>query len=221
MSGHAYRTGGSIQADDAYNGRVVRMFFGVLVTVSIVAMSAAVIVSAVKGTSGGSHMTAGGAQMTAGGPQMTAGGPQMTAGGPQMTAGGPQMTAATPGMSAPGTSASSGAVVVKPVVHLTIAGGSRLGSDGKMHDAFSITNYAVRVGQPVKLVIDNTDSAPHSITAAAVGVNIVARPGIHTYTLVVQKAGRFLWLCTLPCDTEANGWAMSRPGFMSGYITAT
>jgi hypothetical protein len=25
----------------------------------------------------------------------------------------------------------------------------------------------------------------------------------------------------IPCDSDAHGWAMQNPGFMSGYITAT
>jgi heme/copper-type cytochrome/quinol oxidase subunit 2 len=58
---------------------------------------------------------------------------------------------------------------------------------------------------------------PHSITAPAAGVNIVVMPGVHTYTLVVKRAGTFLWFCTFQCDE----WAMQHPGYMSGYITAS
>ena len=110
---------------------------------------------------------------------------------------------------------------VKPVVRLSIAGSVLMGPDGRMHDAFSVTDYAVHVGQAIRLVINNTDSAPHTITAPGAGVNIVIKQGVHTYTLVVHKAGRFMWFCALPCDTDSAGWAMSKPGFMAGYITAT
>jgi plastocyanin len=107
------------------------------------------------------------------------------------------------------------------VVDLKIIGSYKVGPDGKKHDAFTKTEFAVKVGQPLTLQIDNTDNAPHSITSPVAGVNIIAQPGVHTYTLVVTKAGRFEWYCMLPCDSDANGWAMQNPGFMSGYITAT
>jgi heme/copper-type cytochrome/quinol oxidase subunit 2 len=104
---------------------------------------------------------------------------------------------------------------------LKIVGGSKIGPDGKKHDEFTKTEFAVKVGQPLKLKIDNTDDVPHSITAPVVGVNLMIRPGVHTYTLVVTQAGKFQWFCIIPCDSDAAGWAMSHPGFMAGYITAT
>ena len=106
-------------------------------------------------------------------------------------------------------------------VDLKIIGSYKKGPDGKLHDAFTTTEFAVKVGQPLTLKIDNTDNSPHSITSAVAGVNIIAQPGVHTYTLLVNKAGKFEWNCMLPCDTDAGGWAMQNPGFMSGYITAT
>lgn len=106
------------------------------------------------------------------------------------------------------------------VVDVKIVGGAKQGPDGKKHDAFSKTEYNVKVGQPVKLRIDNTDNAPHSISSPEAGVNIIAQPGVHTYTLLVSKAGKYLWYCMLPCDSDAGGWAMQHPGYMSGYITA-
>jgi heme/copper-type cytochrome/quinol oxidase subunit 2 len=108
----------------------------------------------------------------------------------------------------------------KPI-SLKIVGGSKLGPDGKKHDAFTKTEFAVKVGQPLKLKIDNTDDVPHSITAPVVGMNLTIKPGVHTYSLVVTQAGKFQWFCIIPCDTDAGGWAMSHPGFMAGYITAT
>ena len=52
-------------------------------------------------------------------------------------------------------------------------------------------------------------------------MNIVVKPGVHTYELVVKEKGRFSWFCVIPCDDQANGWAMQHAGYMSGYITAT
>jgi hypothetical protein len=91
------------------------------------------------------------------------------------------------------------------------------GPEGEKHDAFTTTEFTVRVGQPQELKIDNTDEVPHSITAPGAGINIIVMPGTHTYTLVVKKAGTYLWFCTFVCDE----WAMQHPGYMSGYITAS
>jgi heme/copper-type cytochrome/quinol oxidase subunit 2 len=115
------------------------------------------------------------------------------------------------------------AVVSAPtkVIDTKVEGGVKRGPDGKMHDMFTVTNFNVKVGQPVKVRIDNTDDVPHSITSAAAGVNIIAQPGLHTYTMTVAAAGKFQWNCMLPCDTDVNGWAMQHPGYMSGYITAS
>ncbi len=127
-----------------------------------------------------------------------------------------------PGMTSSGTAASGtpASSAVPTAVRLKVIPSSKRGPDGKLHDAFTVTNFAVHVGQPVKLTIDNTDNQPHSITSPAAGVSIVAKPGVHTYTLLVNKSGRFLWYCAYPCDSDAHGWAMTHPGFMSGYITA-
>ena len=110
---------------------------------------------------------------------------------------------------------------VQGVVHITIAGSVKKGPDGKMHDAFSVADYRVNAGVPITLVVDNKDDQPHSISSPGAGVSIITKPGRHTYTLLVRKVGRFFWYCAFPCDSDANGWAMKNPGFMSGYITAT
>lgn len=120
---------------------------------------------------------------------------------------------------APAATASSASTqpAATKTVSLKIIPEYKKGPDGQKHDAFTVTDFAVKVGQPLKLAIDNTDSAPHSITAPLAGINIVVQPGQHTYTLVVSKAGKFQWNCMLPCDD----WAMQNVGYMGGYITAT
>ncbi len=70
-------------------------------------------------------------------------------------------------------------------------------------------------------MIDNTDDQPHSITALGTGVNVIIKPGRHTYSLMLSKAGRYFWFCAYPCDSDADGWGMKHAGFMSGYITVT
>lgn len=125
---------------------------------------------------------------------------------------------AAPAVKAAAVASAPAAVKVED---LKIIGAYKTGPDGKKHDAFTKTEFAVKVGQPLKLRIDNTDDVPHSINSPAAGVNIIAQPGVHTYVLMVKSAGRFQWYCMIPCDSNANGWAMQNPGFMSGYITAT
>jgi hypothetical protein len=127
--------------------------------------------------------------------------------------------AATP--TAPGSSTSAATTTPTKVISLKIIGGSKLGPDGKQHDEFTKTEYAVKVGTPIDLKIDNTDDVEHSITSPQIGVNIIVKPGVHTYQLVVKEKGRFSWFCVIPCDTDANGWAMQHAGFMAGFITAT
>lgn len=106
--------------------------------------------------------------------------------------------------------------VAKTVALSVIPEGKR-GPEGEKHDEFTVTEFAVRAGQPQELRIDNTDEVPHSITAPEAGVNIVVMPGVHTYTLLAKRPGRFLWFCTFRCDE----WAMEHPGYMSGYITVS
>ncbi len=111
----------------------------------------------------------------------------------------------------------SGAPTVQPTVYLTVSPEIRPAADGKLHDAFSTTNFYVHTGQPIQLVIDNTDSAAHSIVAPGAGVSIMVKPGTHTYTLLVRKAGRFQWFCGMPCDP----YSMTHDGYMRGFITAS
>jgi hypothetical protein len=128
---------------------------------------------------------------------------------------------ATSTSSAPATPAATPPAPAAKPVSLKILGAFKTGPDGKKHDAFTKTEFAVRVGQPLQLKIDNTDDVPHSITSPVAGVNITIQPGVHTYTLTVNEAGRFQWFCIIPCDSDAKGWAMEHAGFMAGYITAT
>jgi plastocyanin len=110
---------------------------------------------------------------------------------------------------------------VGQTISLSVAGSIKKGPDGKMHDAFSRTNFAVKVGQPTQMRIDNKDASPHSITALGTGVSIIVNPGVHTYTMIATKAGRYEWMCVIPCDSDAHGWAMTHPGYMAGFITVT
>jgi len=129
-------------------------------------------------------------------------------------------------VAAAGTSASAAGTTPQStgpaqVISFTVNGGWKKGPDGKLHDAFSQTEFNVKVGQTVELKVNNEDESAHSITSPVAGVNIMIVPGVHTYTMVVKQAGHFFWDCIVPCDSEANGWAMKHAGYMAGYITAT
>jgi hypothetical protein len=110
----------------------------------------------------------------------------------------------------------NGVAPVAGTIYMSVSPGVKPGPDGKLHDAFSVTAFNVHAGRPVKLVIDNTDTAKHSITSPAAGVNIVAMPGTHTYTLLVRKSGIFQWYCNYPCDP----YSMMHDGYMRGTITS-
>lgn len=129
----------------------------------------------------------------------------------------------TSGIAAPAGSSTAGSVASVPakLISLKVIPGGKLGPDKLKHDIYTKTEFAVKVGQTLELKIDNTDEGEHSITSPEIGVNIVVKPGIHTYELVVKEKGRFSWFCVIPCDTEANGWAMLHAGYMGGFITAT
>src|SRR5690242_17268610 len=62
---------------------------------------------------------------------------------------------------------------------VVIRGGNKLAPDGKRHDSWSVTDYRVPAGRPVRLLIDNRDGAPHTMTSPQAGVDIVAAPGRH------------------------------------------
>ena len=130
----------------------------------------------------------------------------------------------TSGAAPPATSSTpsnTASTLPTKTISLKVVAGGKRGPDKIMHDAFTKTEFAVKVGQKLDLKIDNTDEGEHSITSPEIGVNIIVKPGVHTYEIVVKEKGRFSWFCVIPCDDEANGWAMQHAGYMAGYITAT
>jgi hypothetical protein len=120
-------------------------------------------------------------------------------------------------MMAVATSTASATSTAVPVENLKVIPDYRRGPDGNTHDVFTKTNFDVKVAEPLKLRIDNTDDVNHTITSPGAEVNITVKPGVHTYTLMVKTAGHFQWYCMLPCDE----WGMKHAGYMSGYITAS
>jgi plastocyanin len=108
------------------------------------------------------------------------------------------------------------------------------GSDGLRHDTTLGANFTVAQGSRVTVTVYNYDEGPHTITAAKLGLNVTI-PGAKdeangvasktTFTFTATKAGKFLWVCKLPCDKGQGYWDMNSPskkiGFMAGYITVT
>ena len=122
----------------------------------------------------------------------------------------------------PAAAAAAAAQTAAPVTAETkIVPSWKVGPDGKKHDSFAVTNFTVKVGQKLNIVVDNTDEGSHSMTSPVANVNIVVLPGKHTYTVVFTKPGKFEWHCVIPCDDETKGWAMTHPGYMAGYFNVT
>ncbi|MCM2532351.1 hypothetical protein NDK43_08025 [Neobacillus pocheonensis] len=110
-------------------------------------------------------------------------------------------------------------------VSMVVNPGYKLGPDGKMHDSFATGDITVKVEQPVEVTVYNLDQGEHSITAKDLGLNFVAKasaidgvPAVSTFTFTPQKEGKFMWMCTIPCDDDAKGWAMSNDNNMMGYF---
>jgi plastocyanin len=110
------------------------------------------------------------------------------------------------------------------------------GPDGKGHDAFVPSSFAVKSGSRVTVTVVNYDEGLHSMTAPGVGLdasitggkalsNGKIGPVTTHFTFTPTTKGTFRWYCKIPCDKGANYWAMepgydgpSENGFMAGYI---
>ncbi len=119
-------------------------------------------------------------------------------------------------------------------VTLVIQGDWILGPDNQTHDAFVPCNLTVFTGQTVNLTFENFDNMPHSFVSPALGVSFqipgsqtVGIPEISRYQFTEATLGSYRWWCSLPCDSDAGGWAMTsgsdgqpgQIGFMGGFVT--
>ncbi|HWA53109.1 MAG TPA: cupredoxin domain-containing protein [Solirubrobacterales bacterium] len=101
---------------------------------------------------------------------------------------------------------------------------AKMGSDGSWHDAFLPADFSIKPGSLVRVTVYNYDDAEHTFTSNSLGTNATiaggseSEPAVTTFTFrAPEKAGRYGWLCALPCDP----WAMSHDGFMRGFVTVT
>jgi hypothetical protein len=119
-------------------------------------------------------------------------------------------------------------------IALVVQADMLLGPDNQTHDAFTPCNFTVYAGQTVDLTVYNYDDAPHSFTSSTLNVNFqipgtatLGVPMVSAFQFTESKAGTYRWWCSLPCDTEDAGWAMTngtdgQPGqinYMGGYVT--
>ena len=112
-------------------------------------------------------------------------------------------------------------------VNLVIAPDSLLGSDKHTHDAYIPAVLKANAHQQVIVTVYNLDTAPHSFTAPALGLNIIVpgarsqgSEGTSTFSFTASKPGVYHWMCMLPCDNGGvHAWAMTHDGYMAGTIT--
>jgi plastocyanin len=101
---------------------------------------------------------------------------------------------------------------------------AKKGPEGTWHDAFLPADFSVKPGSVVHVTVYNYDEGEHSFTSSSLGTNVTiaagseSEPAVTTFTFrAPEKAGRYQWLCMLPCDP----WAMSHDGYMRGYVSVT
>jgi plastocyanin len=111
-------------------------------------------------------------------------------------------------------------------VSMVINPGYKLGSDSKLHDAFTPGDITVNAGSEVQLSVYNFDDGTHTVTAGDIGVNmqvagakVKGTPGVTTYTFTPTKKGTFKWICADKCDGQNGQWAMTQDNYMNGHIT--
>lgn len=114
----------------------------------------------------------------------------------------------------------------KQYIDLTIKDGLKYASkDGKMHDAYSPTDFTVKKGVPVQVTVTNYDTGEHSMSSSALGLKQVMKaakktgvPTTTTFTFTPKKDGTFNWHCAISCDGGMSSYSMTHQGYMQGQI---
>jgi hypothetical protein len=119
-------------------------------------------------------------------------------------------------------------------ITLVVQGDWILGPDNKTHDAFVPYNFTVFAGQKVNMTFENFDDMPHTFVSPALGVTFqipgsqtAGVPEISQYQFTEATPGIYRWWCSVPCDSDAGGWAMTtgsdgqpgQIGYMGGFVT--
>ena len=131
----------------------------------------------------------------------------------------------------------AGSPVAADVIHYKVVGADDgvKGPDGKLHDTFrALDATTVKLGDTVTIEVANYDDAAHGMSFPELGINKMIPPGkdgqpsITRFTFTAAKAGTFRWFCPIPCDGDADMWAMTpdaagrgldQDQYMAGYIT--
>jgi len=97
---------------------------------------------------------------------------------------------------------------------MVVVSGVHLGTDKKLHDAFTPTDIVARVGQKVVVTVYNYDQGSHSFTAPTLHLNVVfpaaTRAGVPTvttfsFTTTPRKAGRWHTPATWRAPLRSSG----------------
>ena len=73
------------------------------------------------------------------------------------------------------------------------------------------SNFAVRPGVPVRVIVWNYTNELHSFTSPELGVNVAILPGSAAhphravFTFVAHTFGRIRWYCAVPCGGYMGG----------------
>ena len=133
----------------------------------------------------------------------------------------------------PTTSTVSGTAKYADVT-LVVQSDLTLGPDNQTHDSFVPCNFTVYAGQVVNLTVVNYDDGQHSFTSPTLNVDfqipgsqIDGVPSVSVFQFTEANSGVYRWWCTVPCDTDSGGWAMTtgsdgqpgQIGFMGGFVT--
>ncbi|MGA3060031.1 MAG: hypothetical protein ABSD92_06630 [Candidatus Bathyarchaeia archaeon] len=119
-------------------------------------------------------------------------------------------------------------------ITLVVQSDLTLGPDNQTHDSFVPCNFTVYAGQEVNLTVVNYDNGQHSFTSPTLNVSfqipgsqVNGVPAVSNFQFTETKSGVYRWWCTIPCDTDSGGWAMTtgsdgqpgQIGFMGGFVT--
>ena len=101
----------------------------------------------------------------------------------------------------------------------------RLGPDRKLHDAFTPADITAPAGQKVTVTVYSYDTDAYSftvpdwnLTVVIPGVKHEGVPTVTTFSFTARTPGTYHWLCLLPCDGDAKGWAMAHDTYMAGTV---
>jgi plastocyanin len=75
----------------------------------------------------------------------------------------------------------------------------------------SISNFAVRPGDPVTVTVSNYTPKAHTFTAPGLGISALipagsrSHPSTSVFTFTATRIGTFHWFCATPCGNSMSG----------------